>query len=70
MVFLFWRFGFLFFLVVFYGAKGLVLRRDAGSRYPLLYQKTPFGQTHGSLPLQANAVFWYNASIEAILDGL
>ena len=46
-----------------------MLRRDAWSRYPLLYQKAIWADTW-VLPLQANAAFWYNATIEAILNGL
>jgi len=57
-----------------FGAKGWVLRRGAGSRYPLLYQK-PFQASlrrcsATSLQcLSAPRCFWYNATIEAILHG-
>ena len=50
------------------------LRRGAGSRYTLLYQKTLQTSLRRcsatSLPSRsAHAAFWYNASIEAILNG-
>jgi len=51
------------------GANCQVLRRDAWSRYPLLYQNAFLGRQMG-LPLQCPRCFWYNASIKAILNGL
>ena len=45
----------------------MVLRRDAGSRYPLLYQKPK--HKHVIPSTYAPSFFWYNAAIEAILNG-
>jgi len=45
----------------------MVLRRCVESRYPLLYQKTL--QCNVSTSHSANAAFWYNATIKAILHG-
>jgi len=51
----------------------LELRRGAGSRYPLLYQKAIAGLRHCNATslqcLSAPRCFWYNATIEAILHG-
>jgi len=45
-----------------------VLRRYAGSRYPLLYQM-PFWADTWVCPYTPT-LLWYNAAIGAILDGL
>jgi len=56
-------------IYAYFGANGLLLRRNTGSRYTLLYQKAIWADTSAPT-LRLPTLFWYNAAIEAILHGL